>query len=415
MLFLLLACTTECPTADCRQAEILDLWPTDPAAATEHITALADPIEKVAVITTLTEGNPGQTTELCELLDGDARTRCRRLNHRPHLRIAPPPPVVSRRPAPGPETPNVLPDIPEPFAKTAAIPALGCSENAEPRSCRAQKAIEAAREGKARTAVGLCRGMPGEPVWQSECVFHAAEKLLAPGGLTRLTDAGEMCLSAGEFAANCLAHLTRRLSTEAPPASTPGTGPWTPILAAAETLDGYWREKDPVFGALTIDRLWADSLSRSYARTPQIVGNPLDLLPAAAHPHIHAAAALRLLGTAEDRTGSLADWQAQLTEGLAVRAERPLPPSEVPLDADFTDFWPEDAPGEETIPAAFGPGNTRRPMSADAETDQLLAILEAAARSQPPYPALLAEAAGHADETVRWNAKRLSAALEAAE
>ncbi len=411
MLLLLLACTAECPDADCRQAEILELWPTDPTAAAEHITALADPIERVAVITTLTERHPGQTTDLCEHLDGDARTRCRRLNHRPHLRIAPPPPQVSRRPAPGPQTPNILPDAPEPFAGSPAIPALGCTERTEPKSCRAQRAIEAASAGKARTAVGLCRGMPGELVWQSECVFHAAEKLLAPGGAGRLIDAGKMCQSAGEFASNCLAHLTRRVSTEAPPASTPGTGPWTPILVAAEALEGHWKTTDPEFAALTVDRLWADSLSRSYARTPEIVGNPLDLLPAAAHPHIHAAAALRMLGTAEDRAGSPADWQARLTTALAVRAERPLPPSDVPLEANFTDFWPEDAPGEETIPAAFGPGNTRRPMSTAPEADQLLAILEAAARSLPPYSALLDEAAHHDDETVRWNAKRLQAAL----
>ncbi len=411
MLLLLLACTPRCPDADCRQAEILALWPTDPEAATERIKALPDPIEQVAVITALTEESPGQTLALCALLEGDAGDRCRRLNHRPHLRIPPPPPAISRRAAPGPQTPNILPDVPEPLVDTPAIPALGCESSDEPRSCRAQKAIEAAQEGRGRTAVGLCRGLEGETVWQSECIFHAAEKLLAPGGLTRLTEASEMCLSSGEFAANCLAHLTRRLSTEAPPASTPNTGPWTPILAAAQTLDGYWTPRDPAFATLSIDRLWADSLSRSYARSPQIVGNPLDLLPAAALPHIHAAAALRLLCTAPDRSGSLSDWQARLSDALSQRAQRPLPPSETPLKADFSDFWPDDAPGEGDIPAVFGPGNTRRPTAAEPAIDQLLAIQEAAARCQPPLHDLLAEGTAHPDPTVRWNAARLSAAV----
>lgn len=414
MLLLLLACEGDCPDADCRQAEIMTQWESDPAGATQRIAALQDPIEKVAVITRLTETNPGQTMALCSQLGGDASTRCKRLNHRPHLRATPPPPEVNQRPAAGPQSPNILPDIPEPFADAGALPALGCEDSIEPKSCRAQKSIEAAREGRARTAVGLCRGMPGDVVWQEECVFHAAEQLLAYGSHERLTDASAMCLSTGSFAANCLAHLTRRSSLDAPPASTPGRGPWTPILAAAEVLDGYWQPKDPQFAALAVDRLWADALSRSYARSTQIVGNPLELLPATTHPHIHAAAALRLLGAAEDRTGTLTDWQSRLDVALEQRTKRPIPPSSVPLQLSFVGLWPSDAPGEELISAAFGPGNTRRPIADDVATDRLLAILEAAARSLPPYTALLEEAQGSPDSLVQWNATRLLEGLELA-
>jgi len=414
MLLLLLACEGECPDADCRQTELMAQWESDPTAATERIAALTDPIEKVAVITRLTEAHPGQTMALCAQLSGDAATRCKRLNHRPHLRAVPPPPEVNQRAAPGPQSPNILPGIPEPFADVAPLPALGCEDSIEPKSCRSQKSIAAAREGRARTAVGLCRGMPGDVVWQEECVFHAAEQLLASGSHARLADASAMCLSTGSFAANCLAHLTRRSSLDAPPASTPGRGPWTPILAAAEVLDGYWQSRDPRFATLAIDRLWADALSRSYARSTQIVGNPLDLLPEATRPHIHAAAALRMLGTAKDRTGTLADWQAQLDAALLQRVERPIPPSTVPLQASFTGLWPSDAPGEESIPAAFGPGNTRRPIAEDVATDRLLAILEAAARSLPPYTALLEEAKDSPDPLVQWNASRLLEGLEVA-
>lgn len=414
MLLLLLACNGDCPDADCRQAEIMEQWEDDAAAATERIAAMADPIEKVAVITRLTETHPGQTMALCSQLSGDAATRCKRLNHRPHLRAVPPPPQINQRPAAGPQSPNILPSISEPFASAAALPALGCEDSGEPKSCRSQKSIEAAREGRARTAVSLCRGMPGDLVWKEECIFHAAEQLLASGSHARLADASAMCLSTGSFAANCLAHLTRRSSLDAPPASTPGRGPWTPILAAAEVLDGYWQPLDPQFAALAIDRLWADALSRSYARSAQIVGNPLDLLPAATRPHIHAAAALRMLGTAEDRTGALADWQARLDAALSQRVERPIPPSKVPLQASFTGLWPSDGPGEEDIPAAFGPGNTRRPISDDVATDRLLAILEAAARSLPPYTALLEEAKDSGDPLVQWNATRLLEGLEVA-
>ena len=41
MLLLLLACEGECPDADCRQAEIVSQWETDPDAAAVRIAALA--------------------------------------------------------------------------------------------------------------------------------------------------------------------------------------------------------------------------------------------------------------------------------------------------------------------------------------------------------------------------------------
>ena len=407
----MLACTGDCPDPDCRQSAILETWERDPVAAEAMIAELADPIEKVTVITVLAETWPGQTKPLCDQLDGDARVRCRRLNQRPHLRLPPPVAVITTRTAPGPDSPNILPDVPDPFADVTALPALGCEGDIEPKSCRAQRAADAAREGRARTAVGLCRGMPGEARWREECIFQCAEKLMSGASLSRLPDASGMCMASGDFAANCLAHLTRDLAKQAPPSSVPQRGPWTPILAAAATLDEYWSPRDAAFAQVAIDRLWADALSLSYARSPSIVGNPLDLLPEPARPHIHAGAAMRMLGTEPEPTLSLLQQQARLAEALTTRSARPLPPSNVPLRFLALDLWPADAPGEQTIPAGFMPGNARRPVSEDPTTDQILALMEAAARMDPPMLDLIRQGVEHEQEVVRWSAKRLLSAL----
>ena len=51
---------------------------------------------------------------------------------------------------------------------------------------------------------------------------------------------------------------------------------------------------------------------------------------------------------------------------------------------------------------------------ATSSTDRLLAILEAAARSLPPYTALLEEAKDSEDPMVQWNAVRLLEGLKVA-
>ncbi|MFT5679638.1 MAG: hypothetical protein ACI8RZ_000542, partial [Myxococcota bacterium] len=306
-MFLFWACTQAPPPADQRQDAILTLWPEDPVAATELIDALPDPIEVVAVITRLTEAHPGETRPLCRRLDGDARRRCRRLNQRPHLTAEIPPPATPRA-APGPSTVHILPDVPLPFAGVVALPAIQCEGVEEPRSCRSQLATAAAMDGDIETAVGLCRGMPGAVRWQHECTFQAAEKVINAMRFDRLSDAGEMCLASEDFAAHCLAHLTATLSRQAPPASSPISQPWAESLEAAALLNEHWRTQDPVFAQWAQARLWAEVLFLSYARSPRVVGNPLDHLPPIARPHVHAAAAIRLLHLATDRSGGLAVW-----------------------------------------------------------------------------------------------------------
>ncbi|MDG1483640.1 MAG: hypothetical protein P8R54_28880 [Myxococcota bacterium] len=409
-MLLFWSCMQALPPADQRQEAILSRWPEDPVAATELIDALPDPVEVVAVITLLTEAHPGETRALCQRLDGDARRRCRRLNQRPHLTAEIPLPAQART-ASGPSTVHILPDIPDPLADVSALPAAQCSDAVEPRSCRSHLATEAAKAGDIRAAVGLCRGMHGALRWKHECAFQAAEKVINTMRFDRLEAAGEACMAAGDFAAHCLAHLTATLSRQAPPASSPITKPWQEVIEIAAHLDTYWSPQDPQFAEWAIARLWAEVMFLSYARSPRVVGNPLDHLPPAARPHIHAAAAIRLLHLSRDRSGSLADWQGRLADALAARVEAPLPLSGQPMALVPVDYWPADRPGDEHIPATFAPGNIRRPTSDDIATDQTLALLEAAARCDPPLEGLLVEAAASSDEMIQWSARRLRAAV----
>ncbi len=409
-MLLLWSCVQALSPADQRQEDILSRWATDPAAATQMIDALPAPAESIAVITLLTEAHPGETRALCQRLDGDARRRCRRLNMRPHLTAETPPPAQART-ASGPSTVHILPDIPDPLADVSALPAEQCSDAVEPRSCRSHLATEAAKTGDIRAAVGLCRGMPGALRWKHECAFQAAEKVINTIRFDRLEAAGEACMAAGDFAAHCLAHLTATLSRQAPPASSPITKPWQEVIEIAAALDTYWAPQDPQFAEWSVARLWAEVLFLSYSRSPRVVGNPLDHLPPAARPHIHAAAATRMLHLARDRSGSLTDWQVRLADALEARVAVPFPLSGPPMVLLPVDHWPADRPGDERIPATFAPGNIRRPTSDDIATDQTLALLEAAARCDPPLEDLLIEASASPDETIQWSARRLLAAV----
>jgi len=150
----------------------------------------------------------------------------------------------------------------------------------------------------------------------------------------------------------------------------------------------------------------------SYMLGSEVVGNPIDFLPAQAQPHIHSAAALSLVFRNSKSPAHLDGWLQQLQDGLSRRVT-PGPGQKrrhrskqdnIPL---YPDLWPKDAPGEEAIPSVVYLTTSRRPISADPHTDQMLALLEALARLREDEPHFLEEALQHEAPLVRQSAERL--------
>ena len=79
LLYLGLSCTTP-------QPDFIEQWKQDKAQTIEDLRQLQNPMKQLLLVTQLSEAYPGQTQELCSILqDQQGRERCARINERPHL------------------------------------------------------------------------------------------------------------------------------------------------------------------------------------------------------------------------------------------------------------------------------------------------------------------------------------------
>lgn len=440
----------DCPDEACRLSWVLDAYGRDPDRAVAAIDTIADPVERVVVVTRVVETWPGRTRELCsKLTSGPPRTRCERINGRPHLQTDPPDRKTTARAAGGPSsaalpTPNPA-SSPYYGVKTGPGP---CQQRREPHVCYATQAMREALADPGKAAAA-CAGIE-EQKWSSECLFSAAEMLVNARGVEGIAGASDLCIAAVPFSANCLAHVLVMLAKTTPDATEARPDQWAPLVPVAEALAAYWSARSPENADLFVDRFWSETMSLAYADTPQVTGGPIDALPARVMPHVRAAAAYRLMEL--DGLGAregLAAWTDALEAALALRADEahqkprptdPRPPPRGPErgrpEADDTvlarsgaalfqgklNFWDEDRPGDEALPAIFYWGTARRTYSADARTDLGICVLEAAAQhanlaakkgdraAVERARALLVEGAASADPATRWTAERLLAA-----
>ena len=400
-----------CSNAPCRSRFVLDAFADDPASVPPLLEAIDDPVERVALVLQLAETHPGETARLCaSLKPGPARDRCETLNTRPHLWVEPAAPSSpTSRSAPGPATRDILPsNATSAYADVEAIDP-DCPEGGSQGACTMLRASEQASEGRTLIAAAYCRHLEGDEKWRQECAFEAAEEA-ARTGVEHYAGAVELCLMGGPFAANCLAHLVIELNSLVPPATLQRPEVWAHSVDIATAIERFWTERDPAFAPLAVDRFYTHLLVQSYKKADLTVGTPLDSLPAAAVPHVHASAALHLMSRRLDETHDLAGWAVLLDEALASRA---LPAAQrsaqhhVDLD-HVSDLWPEDVGEEGTRPAVFYLETSRRTVSEAPSIDRLICILEAAARLElAGKEALLAEGLAHPDDDVAWTAGRL--------
>jgi len=401
----------ECGDAPCRSRFVLDAFADDPASVLPLLEAIDDPVERVALVLQLAEAHPGETAQLCSSLTlGPARERCGSLNTRPHLWVEPASPSNSTgRPAPGPATRDTLPA--SAISEYADVEAVDpeCPEGASRTACTMLRAGEQASAGRTRIAAAYCRHLEGDEKWRHECAFEAAEEA-ARSGVEHYPGAAELCLLAGPFAANCLAHLIIELNSMVPPATIQRPEAWAKSLEIATTIETFWTERDPDFTALAVDRYYTHLVAQSYGKADLTVGTPLDSLPPTAVPHVHASAAMHLMSRRVDETHDLAGWASLLDEALDSRAQPSAQRTmQAPVGLGYTsDLWPEDLGDEDMRPAVFYLETSRRTLSEDPTLDRLICILEAAARLELAVKAtLLAEGAAHPDDAVSWTARRL--------
>ena len=407
-----------CDNAECRQDALVETWLADPEKGAIALDALPDELERSAAVARLIEVDPSGVSQLCEQLpEGKLRVRCQRTSDRPHLWQVPSKSAVneegmvsggshSHRLSPAENRVSV-------YAHVAGD--LGMCANADdPHTCAWARAMELSARGKARDAAVRCAAIEVEngpsPLWQAECRFTAAEAAIRVQGSEGYAGAVELCLSAGRFRERCLIHLSRGLAAQTPASDTKPGSALRATVKSADAVGRYWAS-DPAASRF-VNHFWSLAIGYAYLRADSVTGDVLDGVPASVIPHVHAAAAWRLMQLQGEKTQTLAQWADALDSALKLRAgkvEREMGAVHMP---GVGNLWPDGKEDSHAASAVIYMGMGSRGSTEDTEEDRLISLLEAAARQDPPMDALLVEGAAHPSEIVRWTAVRLQGALE---
>jgi hypothetical protein len=241
--------------------------------------------------------------------------------------------------------------------------------------------------------------------WQAECRFSAAEATIRGQGAAGYAGAAELCLSADRFQERCLIHLARDLSARTPAADRSPGPALLATVQSAEAIGEFWAQD----GAATkfVDHFWSLAMGYAYLRAESVTGDIMDGVPDRVRPHIHAAAAWRLMQLSPSPDRSLDAWAEQLDTALASRAGRG--PGEDPAVhmPGLGNLWHAEVEEDQQVSAVIYMGMGRRATSALVGIDRRICLLEAAARQSPPLAALVAEGALHPALPVRWTGDRL--------
>lgn len=388
----------DCPDAACRLAEVEAAYQADPMGTTALLGAL-DPVEQEALVVALGRAHPEALASLCGGLPADSAAlgSCLKMQARPHLAqaapAAPAAPVeaTTTREAPGPARrhPPVPSPAEPPVGGCEALPACACDTGQRPG---------AACETKPSVAL------------QRECFFAEAEALAGRCRWEQASWVLWLCARSEGFANGCVHHSVSLMLPDLPPADAASPADAAEAGRAVAALDAA---VGPQLAPQYRDLFWALWVGRATHHAVTMDGRLLQVLPAAAWPHVRASVAYELLrreGLAQDAglADAVALVQARLDEPGAPRGG----PRHAPSIWKARDFWPEDldTAREGQIPAGFFMGPGRRAVVPDAAMDLQLAVLEASARLQrPPSPGFYSDVILDEGEhlVLRWTALRL--------
>lgn len=415
----------ECEDAACQVAWLERALDQGPDAALAGLERVEDPIARIALISALTEANPGKTGQLCGRMPrGASRDRCEHINARPHLwnaAMSTPSELPRTREGTGPAT-SLLPTPPRESSRYNGVQSGPgpCTQRADLNACLQARAVREARKGNVPKAALACAGMPDEK-WRTECMFVSAEALVLERGAQSYGEAVELCAAAGGFAANCMSHTLIELADQAPDAADTRAPAWASVVASAQTIRQVWAPRDPALGELYETRFWAEVTRLAYGQTPTVTGAPLDHLPPQAAPYVRAAAAGALVRQTPPAAGpTLESLVNQLEAALAIRAPSAPDRRRGHWFGAELDLWPEDQAGDEAVPAILHLGTSRRTYAEDLRSDLAICVVEAAARAAverflardsagtAAWDAVVAQGASWPDPRVQWTTERLT-------
>lgn len=405
----------------------------DPNGVRAEVLRISDPVLLDAAVMRLVEEYPGRTEGLCDSVPfGPAQDRCTRFNNRPHLwgsyvkssgqgveswsR-----PDDFRARGTGAEFPDTL------LARWAETAPRGeaCAAGDTPfHLCLEMSAADAAKQGDVEAAAGYCvAAAEGRIQW--DCFYSAALAVTPkcdsryappPGGAHgdgtegafRYPRAAELCLGAGEYAAECHGHVLQGASELGAAAAASEADRLRQAVSVSESIELFWGDREPRVGRATQEIYWALTLRKTVERGLLPSGNVLEAYPEGAHPHLRAAVAQRLI----DAEDPLEATRARLAGSFETADGTDIRPH---LEFELSPrFWGTDLEGEADFGATYylDVGAGRRATDPDPETDLALAVLEAAARSPSPRLDLIGDALDDERLIVRWSATRLARVVD---
>lgn len=390
---------SDCSDFDCQQAWVLAQYTADPRGVSEWIAAVADPIEQHALVSLVGEHWPGELKTLCQALQpGEALKRCETIHSRPHLWEGSADQVPVR--------PSMMPPgVVGPFAAVLASTAGTCQDSIARHACLQEQALQQAQGSAAQHSAALCKGID-DGIWQEECFFRVAERAILVGDQAFASTMG-LCLEAGRFESNCRDHVRNTLTWHVPSVDAGNLHSWQERARVVDAMIKQVSQEAPEFGRYIEEVYWAEVMEKAYSSTEVVLGFPADLLPAAAHSHVRASAAARLMIAEPAPSRGLSEWVEALEVALATTRDfdditmldgRRTPPR-------VADLWEERA-ADVSGTVVYRSGS-RRLVASDARVDLAICVLEAAARTQPVHAALLAEGLEHASPRVHQTAQRL--------
>jgi len=355
--------------------ELVELYATDPVAATARLAGLPEEDRDRAVIA-IVEHNPGQTQPLCALTSTrSAAARCRRFNERQHLWTIPP---SSRSPPGGGGAVGERTGFPEAYR----APWLGqqadraeCGRAGAANLCLEERAVTAAREGRVADAAGACLAVP-EGRLRQDCFFTAAESVGT--SMDRYADGVALCAGAPGYAHECHTHLLSLLVGFV--ASTGTDEAIADLRSGVEHLSRVWRPVDAAFADRTLQQYLALATPAVLSGGTRFPLSVAERLPPAARPHVRSAIAARVAGTERPFEAAARIWAGESVE---------IPEAHgahwAPVEACQTE-------GSTLDRQYFLDAQRTRPAHADPELDLQLAVAFALIQRRPPRLDLVEEA-----------------------
>jgi hypothetical protein len=423
LLLLVLGCgagpaePVSCETAECRQAAVLIAWETSQDEAFTLLAALPSEVERIAATSELISRYPAQVGQLCPRVPrGHSQERCRRAANRNHLHVKAEVGVGGAQTKPATSERRYLAKLfeqPGVLGGVSANPG-NCGGSADITSCLHSTAKDAARSQTVQAVAALCKAVPlgqdGSDQWRAECFFQAAESWIRADRDSAYPGAVTLCSQASVYIVHCHRHLLQAMASPAPVGDAKAPAAWAEVQANAATVQANWGGER--VGDILVSELWAIAVESAVLASTRLSGDILDQTPDEARGHVRASIAWRLMSEWKGEAQGLQAWSKTMAEVLevrvglvgAVRQHSPVKPA--------SKGWPTHLAVAEGLPLARYRGPSIRVKGADAQTDVLICVLEAASRLQPPATSLLEEGAAHADGRVSWTARTLLAGLE---